>query len=68
MEERTHAMSTRATWCSLGHGSLWAAPFDEERLEVLGEPIAVVTGVATEPEGTAHFFRLRERYPRIRSR
>ena len=36
-------------------GSLWAAPFDEERLEVLGEPVTVVPGVATEPEGTAHF-------------
>ena len=37
------------------HGSLWAAPFDEDRLEVLGEAVTVVTGVATEPEGTAHF-------------
>ena len=37
------------------HGSLWAAPFDEGRLAISSEPVEVVTGVATTPEGAAHF-------------
>ena len=36
-------------------GSLLAAPFDIERLEVIGAPVLVVEGVWTEITGAAHF-------------
>ena len=52
---------THARYVRSGHvvfareGSLWAVPFDEGRFEALGEAVKVVDGVATEPEGAAHF-------------
>jgi eukaryotic-like serine/threonine-protein kinase len=36
-------------------GSLRAVPFDEDRLEVTGEPISVLEGVMTKPSGAANF-------------
>ena len=52
---------TYARYVRSGHivfardGSLLAIPFHDERLEVYGEPVQVVDGVATDQEGAAHF-------------
>jgi Tol biopolymer transport system component len=53
---------TNPRYATSGHivfardGSLFAAPFDVDRLEVTGEPVRVLKGVVTDPRtGAAHF-------------
>ena len=36
-------------------GTLWAVPFDPDRLAVTGDPVPVLEGVITHPLGAAHF-------------
>ena len=36
-------------------GGLWAVPFDQDSLEVVGAPDLVVEGVATKPSGAVNF-------------
>ena len=56
-EQRTLIAGTGPRFVSTGHlvfardSSLWAVPFDEERLEVTGEPAPVVEGVQVNATG-----------------
>ena len=36
-------------------GTLWAVPFDPDRLAVTGDPVLVLEGVVTQGSGAAHF-------------
>ena len=36
-------------------GNVWAVGFDVDRLETVGNPVPVVEGVATKPQGAANF-------------
>jgi Tol biopolymer transport system component len=53
---------TMARYAATGHiihttadGTLWAAPFDVERLEVTGPSAALVEGIPVKASGAAHF-------------
>ncbi|MFQ5742512.1 MAG: protein kinase, partial [Acidobacteriota bacterium] len=52
---------TNAVYSPTGHivfaqgGSLYAVPFDRERLELTGPRVRILDGVLTEPGGAAHF-------------
>ena len=61
-EQRTLIAGTGPRFVSTGHlvfardSSLWAVPFDEERLEVTGDPAPVVEGVQVNaPGGWSHY-------------
>ena len=56
------AEGTHPTWVPTGHivfarqpSSLWAVPFDLERLSVVGEPTPVLEGVQVNPGGFAQY-------------
>jgi hypothetical protein len=48
-------LGTRPQYATTGHlvfwrnGALWAAPFDQDRLEVSGDPVVVLDSVAAQP-------------------
>ena len=57
-EQRTNLLlGTKPAFSPTGHlifwrdGSLWAVPFDPDRLDVEGDPIAVVEGVSDDYDG-----------------
>ena len=57
-EQRTNLLlGTKPAFSPTGHlifwrdGSLWAVPFDPDRLEVEGDPVAVVEGVSGDRDG-----------------
>jgi len=60
-ERRTLLNGTNPRYASTGHivfaqtSSLWAVPFDLERLEVTGSPVAVIEGVRVNGGGYGQF-------------